>query len=66
MLGRKFETLENFFNHPLESSKLGIYKVNSFSKVISVWNICEISTKYIVSTTDQGFTVAIPIIHFEN
>ncbi|CAI6361869.1 unnamed protein product [Macrosiphum euphorbiae] len=66
VLGRKFETLENFFNHPLESSKLGIYKVNGFSKVISVWNICEITTKYIVSTTDQGFTVAIPIIHFEN
>jgi len=66
VLGRKFENLENFFNYPLESSKLGIYKVNNFSKVISVWNICQITTKYIVSTTDLGFTVAIPIIHFEN
>lgn len=66
VLGRQFETLQNFFEHPLNSSTLGIYKVNNFSKIICVWNIFNITTKYIVSTTDERFTVTLPIIHFNN
>jgi len=66
VLGRQFETLDNFFEHPLNSSTLGIYKVNNFSKKISVWNILNITTKYIVTTTDEGFAVALSIIYFNN
>lgn len=66
VIGRKFEVLENMFEEPVESCKLGIYKISNFSKVLFVWDINDIITKYVVSTTDQSVTVAIPIIHFEN
>jgi len=66
VIGRKFELLENMFEKPVESCKLGIYKISHFSKVLCVWDIDDIITKYVVSTTDQSVTVAIPIIHFEN
>lgn len=66
ILGRKFEVLENMFEKRVESYKLRIYKIIYFSKVLCVWDINAIITKYVVSTTDQGVIVAIPIIHFKN
>lgn len=66
IIGRQFNLLENMFEKPIESSKLGIYKISNYSKSLKSWEINNINTKYFVSIIDQNCTVAIPIIHFEN
>lgn len=65
ILGRKFNKLERFFEKPIKSDEIGIYKVSNFSKSISIYKIEDIFTKYMVLTThDLDFSVALPIIHF--
>lgn len=66
IVGRQFNVLENMLENPIESCKLGIYKISNFSKSLCSWEINYITTKYIVSSIDHNYTVAIPIIHFVN
>lgn len=69
LLGRQFEILECFFKKkPIKSSDIRIYKISNFSKKIKIWNINDITTKYMVLQlfTDENLTVAILIIHFNN
>lgn len=56
-----------FFTKPIKSEKLGIFKVNHFSKQLSVWNIDDVITKYmILKAHDLNCMIAYPIIHFNN
>lgn len=65
LLGKKIERMESFFTKPLKSEKLGIFKVNNFSKQLSVWNIDDVITKYmILKSHDLNCMIAYPIIHF--
>lgn len=67
VLGRKFQKLENFFDKPIKSEQIGVYKVSDFSKQMYVWKIENIMMKYLIlSTEDLNFKVAYPIIHFTN
>lgn len=67
VLGRKFKNLENFFDKPIKSEQIGVYKVSDFSKQMYVWKIENIMMKYLIlSTEDLNFKVAYPIIHFTN
>jgi len=65
LLGRQFEKIGSFFSKPLKSEKLGIYKVEKFSKQIRIWNIEDVVTKYMILTIND-LNVAYPIIHFNN
>ncbi|KAL5246112.1 hypothetical protein ACI65C_013520 [Semiaphis heraclei] len=65
LLGRQFEKMSSFFSKPLKSEKLGIYKVEKFSKQIKIWNIEDVVTKYMILTIND-LNVAYPIIHFNN
>lgn len=65
MLGRKFDTMESFFNKPIKSNELGIFKVKNYSKIICIWNIEDVVTKYMILKTNHlNCMVAYPIIHF--
>jgi len=66
ILGRKFETVECFFQKPIKSSDIGVYKISNYSKKIEMWNICDIKVKYAVLPIDENMSVATPIIHFNN
>lgn len=67
VLGRKFQNLEKFFDKPIKSEQIGIYKVSDFSKQMYIWKIENIMIKYLIlSTEDLNFKVAYPIIHFIN
>jgi len=67
LLGKKIERMDNFFTKPIKSEKLGIFKVNHFSKQLSVWNIDDVITKYmILKAHDLNCMIAYPIIHFNN
>lgn len=67
LLCREFKKIDNLFDRPLKSERIGIYKVSEFSKQICVCFIEDIITKYmILSTTDLDFKLAYPIIHFNN
>lgn len=66
ILGRKFETIECFFQKPIKSSKIGVYKISNFSKTVEMWNISDIKVKYAVLPIDENYSVATPIIHFNN
>lgn len=67
LLGKKFERMESFFTKPIKSERLGIFKVNNFSKQLSVWNIDDVITKYmILKAHDLNCMIAYPIIHFNN
>lgn len=39
---------------------------SDFSKKIEIWNINDITTKYMVLSADDDLNVSIPIIHFNN
>lgn len=65
LLGRQFEKMDSFFSQPFKSDAIGIYKVENFSKQISIWNIEDVITKYMILTIND-LTVAYPIIHFNN
>jgi len=67
LLGRQFEKIERFFERPIKSDQIGIYKLSDFSKTICSYNIEDVKTKYMVLTAeDLDFIVAFPIIHFNN
>lgn len=67
LLGRQFEKIERFFEKPIRSDQIGIYKLNNFSKTICSYHIEDVKTKYMVLTAeDLDFVVAFPIIHFNN
>lgn len=67
LLGRQFEKIERFFERPLKSDQIGIYKLNNFSKTICSYHIEDVKIKYMVLTAeDLDFVVAFPIIHFNN
>jgi len=66
ILGRKFEAVECFFQKPIKSSDIGVYKISNCSKKIEMWNICDIKVKYAVLPIDENISVATPIIHFNN
>jgi len=66
-LGRQFLKLECFFKEPIKSNTIGIYKVSDFSKTISMWNIEDVMTKYMILSPDNiDLMVAYPVIHFNN
>jgi len=67
LLGKKIERMDSFFTKPIKSEKLGIFKVNNFSKKLSIWNIDDVITKYmILKAHDLNCMIAYPIIHFNN
>lgn len=67
LLGKKIERMDNIFTKPIKSERLVIFKVNNFSKQLSVWNINDVITKYmILKAHDLNCMIAYPIIHFNN
>lgn len=50
-------TLQNFYEHPIESSKVGVYQVNKFSDRISTWNCTDLVRKVILLPYSNRFTM---------
>jgi len=64
LLGRQFEKIERFFERPLKSDQIGIYKLNNFSKTICSYHIEDVKTKYMVLTAeDLDFVVITYILY---
>ncbi|KAF0749985.1 Uncharacterized protein FWK35_00027513, partial [Aphis craccivora] len=65
ILGRKFEAVECFFQKPIKSSDIGVYKISNCSKKIEMWNICDIKVKYAVLPIDENISRKMwAIVHF--
>ena len=59
----KFGSMLNFFIYPVESSKLGIYKVRKLSQQLQVIPISDIEKKYVLLPCLDSVFVAMPMLH---
>ena len=64
MLVQKFGRMKSFFRKPLNSSDIGIYKVDRLSKHMEVCSVSDIQRKYVLLPYRDGRKwIAIPLNH---
>ena len=57
-----YKEVSSFFQYPLDSKDLGIYRVSDLSGHLKAVNVCEIGRKYVLLPSASSF-VAIPLLH---
>lgn len=66
IIGRCFEKIDDYFEHPCKSSLLGIKKVSKIS-TLQFWPILDIKEKLVCLPLDQnGFFLVMPFLHSES
>lgn len=61
IVGRSFNTKNDFFEKPIKSSRLDIYIVNNLSENSMQWQISDIKKKIMIFNMDNNL-VALPIL----
>lgn len=64
VVGKKFRKYENYYDFPMESSKLGIFKVSELEDRIYYCNIEDVKEKCVVIPSSDGTFLCIPLILF--
>ncbi|XP_067211923.1 uncharacterized protein [Linepithema humile] len=64
LVGKKFKQLENFYDFPLPSSSLGIYKVKEKERRRQYWNLSHVKAKCVTIPLLEGI-LCIPMVDFD-
>lgn len=62
IIGQKFRTLEDFYESPCKSSKLGIFLASNMGGPLELWELSEICEKYVKLPYKNKY-VLIPLLH---
>ncbi|KAJ8029022.1 hypothetical protein HOLleu_28305 [Holothuria leucospilota] len=63
VLFERFLSKENFFDYPVESSKLNIFKVSRLSGTMQHTLVRHLVTKYFLLPWKNNYHMAVPILH---
>lgn len=64
VVGKRFTRYENYYEFPMESSELGIFKVSKFEKTFCYYNIEDVKEKCIIIPDSDDTFLCIPLIPF--
>jgi len=64
VVGKRFTRYENYYEFPMESSELGIFKVSKFEKTFRYYNIEDVKEKCIIIPDSDDTFLCIPLIPF--
>lgn len=62
--GKKFTCFENYYDFPMESSELGIFKISKCEKNLCFWKVEDIKEKCVVMPNNDGTFLSVPLIPF--
>ncbi|KAK3909809.1 Halomucin [Frankliniella fusca] len=64
LVGRKFQTYENFYEYPIESSELGIFRVSDLSREKSTFRLRDVQCKCYLMPDGRHFYLCFAIVKF--
>lgn len=62
LIGKKFDSMQNFYDEPIKSSNFGIYIVNNLSNTLQAWQISDIKKKVMIFNFENK-SIAVPFLH---
>lgn len=62
--GKKFTCFENYYNFPMVSSELDVFKISRSEKEFCFWKIKDVKEKCVVMPNNDGTFLCIPLIPF--
>lgn len=62
LIGKKFDSMQNFYDEPIKSSNFGIYIVNNLSNTLQAWQISDIKKKVMIFNFENK-SISVPFLH---